>query len=367
MGDITGFLKYGREPPGPPAGAGAPARLEGGLRAVPRRGGPAAGGPVHGLRHPLLPRGLSARQPHPRVERPGLPGRLVGGHRAPARHQQLPRVHRPAVPGAVRGVVRARHQRRPGHHRADRVRDHRAGLGRGVGATRSRPPSRPASGWRWWGRARPGWPPPSSWPGPATRWWSSSGPNAPAGSCATGSPSSRWRRPCSTAAWTRCGPRGSSSVCRGERGGVRPRDAVGPRPRTSPSMPRRPGSTSSTPWCWPAAPPCPGTCRSRAGSCAGVHRAMDYLKPSNLVQEGALAAIAHLGRGQARGHHRRRGHRGRLPRHRPPAAGASACTSSRSCPSPPTERDRRQPVADVAAHPAHLVGARGGRRAGLLR
>ena len=31
----------------------------------------AAGGALHGLRHPVLPQGLPARQPHPGVERPG--------------------------------------------------------------------------------------------------------------------------------------------------------------------------------------------------------------------------------------------------------------------------------------------------------
>ena len=65
-----------------------------------------------------------------------------------------------------------------------------------------------ASRWRWSDRARPGWPPPSSWPGPATTWWSSSGPSGPAACCATASPSSRWRRPSSTAAWPSWGRRG---------------------------------------------------------------------------------------------------------------------------------------------------------------
>ena len=39
-----------------------------------------------------------------------------GRHRAPARHQQLPRVHRAALPRALRGGLRARDQRGPGHH-----------------------------------------------------------------------------------------------------------------------------------------------------------------------------------------------------------------------------------------------------------
>ena len=134
MGKPTGFMEFGRAAAAAPARPGAPARLARGLRALRRRAGhQGAGRPLHGLRHPVLPRGLPARQPHPRVERPGLPGRLVRRHRAPARHQQLPRVHRPALPGPVRGGLRPRDQRRPGDHRADRVRDRRAGLGRGLG------------------------------------------------------------------------------------------------------------------------------------------------------------------------------------------------------------------------------------------
>ena len=88
----------------------------------------------------------------------------------------------------------------------------------------------PASGWRWSGRARPAWPPPSSWPGPATRWWCSSGPRSPAGCSATGSPSSRWRRRCWTGASTRCGPRVSSSGA-GCRWGSGARGRAGPSAR----------------------------------------------------------------------------------------------------------------------------------------
>jgi glutamate synthase (NADPH/NADH) small chain len=72
----TGFMEF---PPAAAAaaGPGPPARLARGLRALQRRVGPGAGGPLHGLRHPLLPRGLPAGQPDPRVERPRLPGRLA--------------------------------------------------------------------------------------------------------------------------------------------------------------------------------------------------------------------------------------------------------------------------------------------------
>ena len=129
---------------GPPAGAGAAPRLEGGLRALPRGPPPGPGQPLHGLRHPLLQPGLPAGQPHPGLERPRLPGPLARGHRPPPRHQQLPRVHRAAVPGPVRGGVRARHQRGPGHHQAGRGQHHRRGLGARAGSSRSSAPSRPA-------------------------------------------------------------------------------------------------------------------------------------------------------------------------------------------------------------------------------
>ena len=46
---------------------------------------------------------------------------------------------------------------------------------------------------------------------------------------------------------------------------------------------------------------------------------MEYLPPSNQVQEGDLDASPITRRGQARRHHRRRRHRRRLPRHRAPA------------------------------------------------
>ena len=96
-------------------------------------------GSLHGLRHPVLPRRLPAREPHPGVERPRLAGRLAGGDRAAARDEQLPGVHRPAVPSAVRRLLRARHQLRSGDHQAGRGVDHRPGVGRGLGRRRSRP------------------------------------------------------------------------------------------------------------------------------------------------------------------------------------------------------------------------------------
>ena len=66
-----------------------------------------AGAALHGLRRAVLPHGLPARQPDPRLERPRAPRRLARGHRPAALDEQLPRVHRQALPGAVRGGVRA--------------------------------------------------------------------------------------------------------------------------------------------------------------------------------------------------------------------------------------------------------------------
>ena len=98
-------------------------------------GGPARAGPaLHGLRHPVLPPGLPARQPDPGVERPRPPRRVAARSGAPARDQQLPRVHRPDLPRAVRGRLRAGDQRRPGDDQVAGVGDHRAWVPRGLGA-----------------------------------------------------------------------------------------------------------------------------------------------------------------------------------------------------------------------------------------
>ena len=108
-----------------------------GLPPLPERGAPEAGGALHGLRHPLLPPGLPARQHHPRLERPRLPRPLARRDRAAARDQQLPGVDGPALPGAVRGLLRARHQRRPRDHQGRRA-------GRSSSARSRRAGSRPS-------------------------------------------------------------------------------------------------------------------------------------------------------------------------------------------------------------------------------
>ena len=69
----------------------------------------------------------------------------------------------------------------------------------------------------------------------------------------------------------------------------------------------------------------------------GVHLALDYLKPSNLVQEGALRASPISASGKAGRHHRWRRHRSRLPRHGAPSGrrlGAPVRDPARAAPPP---------------------------------
>ena len=101
-----------------------------------------AGRALHGLRHPVLPPGLPARQPDPDWNDLVYRDRWRDGDRPAARDQQLPRVHRPAVPGAVRGRVRARHQRRSGHDQGDRGRRSSTARSTKAGSRRSRRRSR---------------------------------------------------------------------------------------------------------------------------------------------------------------------------------------------------------------------------------
>ena len=167
MGKITGFLEFQREMPARRPVAERLKRLAR-VRGQAARGQAAdAGRALHGLRHSVLPQGLSAREHHPRLERPRLPRPLARGDRAPALDQQLPGVHRPHLPGAVRGSLRAQHQRRAGHDQADREADHRPRLQGRLGDAAVPPQRR---------RARRS---PSSAPGPAG-WRARSSSRAPA-------------------------------------------------------------------------------------------------------------------------------------------------------------------------------------------
>ena len=110
---------------------------------------------------PFCHYGLPARQPDPGLERPRLPRALAGGDPRTPRDEQLPRVHGPDLPGAVRGLVRARHQRRRGDDQADRAVDHRPRLGGGLGQGRAARRSQRQDGGRdrlgaRWARGRAG-------------------------------------------------------------------------------------------------------------------------------------------------------------------------------------------------------------------
>ena len=73
------------------------------------------------------------------------------------------------------------------------------------------------------------------------------------------------------------------------RTGRGPRARDGQRARRERRGRRHAAGRSSTPWCWPVGPPCRATCPFPDATLAGVHGAMEYLKPSNLVREGAWA------------------------------------------------------------------------------
>ncbi len=133
MGKVTGFLEYQRLQEAAEAPRGAQEALARVRRSPHRRGGEGPGRALHGLRHPVLHERLPGQQHHPGLERPRLPAGLEARDRDAALDQQLPRVHRPHLPRAVRGGLHAAHQQRPGRHQVDRARDHRQGLGSGLG------------------------------------------------------------------------------------------------------------------------------------------------------------------------------------------------------------------------------------------
>ncbi len=304
------------------AGPGPAQGLEGGLRALRRSRAAGPGQPLHGLRHPVLQQRLPARQPHPRLERPGLPRLVARGHRPAARHQQLPRLHRPAVPGAVRVGLRARHQPAGGHHQAGRVRDHRARLRRGLDrAGRGRRAHRPDGGGGRIGPGRPGRGPAAHPRRPPT-WWCSNATTASVACCATASPSSRWRSGSSTAASTRWRAEGTEF-----RTGVERRR----RPHR-----RRSCAPTSTPSSSPVAPPQPRTCPFPAASSTASTRRWSSCRSPTGCRRATSSETPDQRRRQAGRHHRRRRHRAPTASAPRTARARRRCTSSRSCPARPT-------------------------------
>ena len=263
-----------------------------------------AGRPLHGLRHPVLPQRLPARQPDPRVERPRLPRRLArppsSGCTRPTTSRSSPGgcARRPASRRACSASTSPRSPSRTSRSRSS------TRPGTTAASPRSRPSGSPARRSPSSAPARPAWPPPSSSPGPATPSPSTSAPTASAACCATASPSSRWRSATSTGASSRCAPRAPSSA---------------PASRSA--------ATSTPPSCagrYDAVVIAAGATVARdlpvpGRELTGIHQAMEYLPLANKVQEGDYVAAADHRRGQARRRHRRRRHRRGLPRHRPPA------------------------------------------------
>ena len=101
---------------------------------------------------------------------------------------------------------------RPGRHQVDRARDHRQGLGRGLGAAAAGgAQDRQESGG---GRLRPAPASParSSSRAPGTTSRCSRRATASAACCATAFPTSRWRSGDRPARWSRCAPKASSSA-----------------------------------------------------------------------------------------------------------------------------------------------------------
>ena len=141
---------------------------------------PRAGRALHGLRNPLLPQGLPARQHHSRLERSGLPRALARGDRPAALDQQLSRIYRPRLSRALRRSLRPQYQQRSGHDQADRKEHHRSCLGRRLGHAAAEPAQDRQE--RRGGRLGPfrDWPARSNWRAPATRHPVSSAPTASA-------------------------------------------------------------------------------------------------------------------------------------------------------------------------------------------
>ena len=108
--------------------------------------------------------------------------------------------------------------------------------------------------------------------------------------------------------------------------------------------------------------PCPGR------ELPGVHFAMEFLTQQNrrVAGDAVPDARRHPRHGQAGRRHRRRRHRLRLRRHVAPP-GRAHVTQLELMPRPPERAHADEPVARVAAHAAHVVFARGGRRARLGR
>ena len=166
-----------------------------------------AGRALHGLRHPVLPPGLPAREPDPRVERPGARA-APGARRSSActRTNNFPEFTGKLCPAPCEAacVLDDQRRRRSRSRRSSSAIIERA-LRRGLGRAAAR--ARIDRAQRRHRRLRAGGArlPRSSSPAPATRSPSSSATTARAASCATASPTSSSTR----------GPRSPPRAARG--------------------------------------------------------------------------------------------------------------------------------------------------------
>ena len=323
----TGFMKYGAGAADAAAGPGARARLARGLRGLPDDKVQHAGRALHGLRHPVLPHGLPARQPHPRVERPRLPRPL-------ARRRSTGCTRPTTSPSSPAGSARRRARpracsastSRPVTIKQIEVEIIDRAWDEGWVDAASPADARPASG-----RGRrlgPG--------GPRRR--AAAHPRRPRRHRL------RARRPHRRAAALRH-PRvqdGEAPPRPPHRADGEPRArSSAPTPTSATNVPVDELRASSTRSCSPAARPRGATCPFPGASSRASTRRWSTCRRSNRVQQGDLDRAADHRAGQARRHHRRRRHRRRLPRHRASARVRRRSTSSRSCPGRPTRAPTR--------------------------
>ncbi len=201
-------------------------------------------------------------------------------------------------PAPCEGACVLGHQRRPGDHRADRVRDRRAGLGRGMGRRRSPVGAhRQVGGGGGLGSGRPGRRP-AAGPGRPRRGRLRAGREArrPAAlrdprvqdgeGGARPAPGPAGGRGCRVPRADRGGRVGRSPARRGRAG---PRGRAGTSPTSA--VRRRSLRASSTPCVLAGGATLPRDLPVPGRELDGIHLAMDYLKPSNLVQEGAARRV----------------------------------------------------------------------------
>jgi len=140
------------------------------------RSPPASRGALHGLRHSLLPRRLSSRQSHPRMERPGLARSVGRSLRTPARHQQLPEFTGRLCPAPCEGACVLGINAEPvAIERVEYEIAERAFAENWV--VPQIPEVRTGKSVAVVGSARQGWPVRSSWRGPDMTWSSTSEPS----------------------------------------------------------------------------------------------------------------------------------------------------------------------------------------------